>query len=127
MSGFSPETRHHQVEKQSHRGALLKLEVDVFEGHHCVPKVRGGSNNSHNCIEVAGENAYCVYGVPVKDIHEICDKKALEEGLYLHPDTLEFVPREQMPPDCFRSGKPSVEKNKKHRKNGHKKHTKKGF
>ena len=119
--GFSPETRHRQVEIQGHRCALLKLEVDILEGHHCMPRCRGGSNNSHNCLEVAGYGAYCAYGVPVKDVHEMCDKKALEEGLYLHPDTLEFVPREQMPPDCFRSGKPSVDKHKKHLKKGKKK------
>lgn len=116
MSGFSPEIRYHQVEKQSHRCALLKLEVDVLEGHHCMPKVRGGSNNPHNCVEVAGENAYCVYGVPVEDIHEMCDRKALDEGLFLHPDTLEFVPREQMPLDCFKNQDMSIDKPKKHKK-----------
>lgn len=102
--GFSPETRHNQIEKQSHRCALLNLEVDKLEGHHCMPKIRGGSNNPHNCIELAGDKAYCAYGVPVEDIHEKCDQLALRDGLFLHPDTLEFVPRDQMPLDCFKNG-----------------------
>lgn len=118
--GFSPETRHNQIEKQGHRCALLKLEVDFLEGHHCMPKVRGGSNNPHNCISLAGEGAYCAYGVRVEDTHEFCDRKALDEDLFLHPDTLEFVPREQMPLDCFRNGDIRVEKAKKHGKKGKK-------
>ena len=115
--GFSPETRHQQIEKQSHRCALLKLEVDVLEGHHCMPKVRGGSNDPRNCIELAGEKAYCAYGVPVEDVHERCDFKALHEGLFLHPETLEFVTRDQMPEYCFRTG--YVEKIKKPKKKKH--------
>lgn len=106
--GFSPETRHQQIEKQSHRCALLNLEVDVLEGHHCMPKVRGGSNDPRNCIELAGEKAYCAYGVPVEDVHERCDFKALHEGLFLHPETLEFVTREQMPDYCFKNGDRNV-------------------
>ena len=130
MSGFSPEVRHTQIEVQHHRCALLDLEVDVLEGHHCVPKCRGGSNNSHNCVELAGTRAYCVYGFPVEDVHERCDMKALCKGTYLNPDTLEFVPREQMPEDCFRSGKSvdraEIRRNKKKGKKGnkHSKHKK---
>ncbi|MDD4027017.1 MAG: hypothetical protein PHO75_02395 [Candidatus Shapirobacteria bacterium] len=116
--GFSPETRQHQKELQNHRCALLHLEVDILEGHHCIPKIRGGSNNPHNCIELAGEGAYCAYGFPVSDIHEMCDRKALDEGLFLNPDTLEFVPREQMPNDCFRNGNCNLpeKRNNKHMK-----------
>lgn len=119
--GFSPETRQRQIEIQGHRCALLKLEVDVLEGHHCMPRCRGGSNNPHNIVELAGEKAYCVYGVPVDDIHEFCDRKALYEDLFLHPDTLEFVPRHEMPIDCFKNQDMSIDKPKKHRKKGKKK------
>ena len=128
MSGFSPEVRHHQIDIQGHRCALLDLEVDVLEGHHCVPKCRGGSNNSHNCVELAGTRAYCVYGFPVEDVHERCDMKALCKGVYLNPDTLEFVPRNEMPDDCFRAGKSvncSEKKAKKARKKERKKKKKK--
>ena len=118
--GFSPETRQRQIEIQGHRCALLKLEVDILEGHHCMPKIRGGSNDPHNCIELAGYGAYCAYGVPVEDTHEFCDRKALDEDLFLHPDTLEFVTKDKMPPDCFRSGDISIDKPKKHRKKGKK-------
>lgn len=107
MSRFSPEIRHNQIDVQGHRCALLKLEVDVLQGHHCVPKCRGGSNNPINCVQLAGENAYCAYGVPVEDVHEICDRKALREDLYLHPLTLEFVPRNEMPVECFRNNDPN--------------------
>lgn len=122
MSGFSPETRHQQIEKQEHRCALLKLEVDVLEGHHCIPKVRGGSNNPHNCVEIAGEGAYCAYGVPVEDVHARCDLLALKGDLFLHPDTLEFVTRDQMPKDCFRNENMidcPEKKRKKHKKRKH--------
>lgn len=118
--GFSPETKHRQIEIQQHRCALLKMEVDILEGHHCMPKVRGGSNNPHNCIEVAGQGAYSVYGIPVDDIHEMCDRKALDDGLFLHPDLLEFVPREQMPKDCFREGYIECNMDKKRHKKGKK-------
>ena len=101
MSGFSPETRHKQIEIQGHRCALLNIEVDVLDRHHCMPKCRGGSNDPKNCIELAGYNAYSVYGLPVEDIHEYCDRKALREGLYLHPETLSFVTRDEMPEECF--------------------------
>lgn len=102
---FSPETRHKQIEKQNHRCALLKLEVDQLQGHHCVPKSLGGSKNPHNCIELAGENSYCVYGFKVEDMHEICDRNAFDRRLFLHPDTLEFVSIDKMPDDCFSGGK----------------------
>lgn len=124
--GFSPETRQRQIEIQGHRCALLGVEVDKLEGHHCVPKVLGGSNNPHNCRELAGNGAYSVYGIPVPDIHEQCDQKALKERLYLHPDTLEFVTRDKMPEDCFRNEHfaemPDIPKarEKKHRKKGKK-------
>lgn len=117
--GFSPEVRQHQIEKQSHKCALLKLEVDILEGHHCVPKSKGGSNNPHNCIELAGEGAYSVYGFPVEDVHNRCDLISLTGELYLHPDTLEFVPREQMPDDCFRNPNSKLE-TKKGKKKPHK-------
>lgn len=116
--GFSPEVKRHQIEKQNHRCALLKLEIDILEGHHCMPKCRGGSNNPHNIIEVAGQGAYCAYGVPVEDVHEKLDRLAIDEGLFLHPDTLEFVPRDQMPDDCFRNPNEKVEQ-KKHKKKKH--------
>lgn len=103
MGGFSPETRYYQVEKQEHRCALLEVEVTHLEGHHCVPKHLGGSNNPHNCIELAGQKSTTFDGEPVIDVHEICDQIAFTKRKFLHPDTLMFVTREEMPPDCFRN------------------------
>jgi len=124
---FSKEVRHQQIEEQNHRCAILGVEVDVLEGHHAVPQCRGGSNIKHNCIEVAGFNAYSVYGIPVDDIHEKLDRLAIDEGVYLHPDTKELVTRDQMPEDCFKnknlSGLPEIRKVKEKKK--HKKHSKK--
>ena len=100
---FSKEVRHQQIEEQNHRCAILGLEVDVLEGHHAVPQCRGGSNSKHNCIEVAGFNAFCAYGIPVEDVHERLDRLAIDQGLYLHPDTKEMVTRDKMPEDCFKN------------------------
>lgn len=124
---FSKETRHQVIEEQNHRCAVLGLEVDVLEGHHAVPQCRGGSNYKHNCIEVAGFNAYCAYGVPVEDVHERLDRLAIDKGLYLHPDTKEMVTRDKMPEDCFKNpnfaSMPEVRRVKEKKK--HKKHSKK--
>lgn len=117
MSGFSHEIRHHQIASQGHRCALLKLEVDILEGHHCCPRTLNGSNNNHNCIMLAGYGAYSVYGFPVEDIHEKYDRLALDEGLFLHPDTLELVTRDKLPLDCFKDNQmPEIRKTKKKKK-----------
>ena len=125
---FSKEIRNNQIEVQQGKCAILGIEVDVLEGHHCMPQCRGGSNNKHNCREVAGFNAYSVYGIPVEDVHEELDRLAIDKGLYLHPDTKELVTRDKMPLDCFRNSNlaqmPEVRKvkEKKHhkKKNKHK-------
>ena len=101
MSGFSPEIRREKKAEQKGRCALIGLEIDFLEGHHAIPKMRGGSNNKHNCIEVSGEKSYCAYGVPVPDIHEVLDRLAIDFGLYLHPDKLILVTSDLMPSDCF--------------------------
>lgn len=103
MSGFSPEIRREKKAEQNNRCALLGLEVNILEGHHCIPKIRGGSNKIDNCIEVTGENAYCAYGIPVPDVHEILDRLALDCGLYIHPEKLILVTADMMPLKCFRS------------------------
>lgn len=99
---FSKEIKHQVIREQNHRCAVLDIEVDVLEGHHAYPVCRGGSNDRHNCIEVAGYNSYSVYGLPVENVHKRLDKLAIEDNIFLHPDTLEFVTRDQMPIDCFR-------------------------
>ena len=114
MSGFSPEIRHHQKENQHNRCALLNLEVDILEGHHCCPRILNGSNNRHNCIMLAGYGAYSAYGLPVEDIHEKFDRLALDEGLFLHPDSLELVTKDKLPEDCITYNKmPKIRKIKK--------------
>ncbi len=103
MGKFSPEIRRETKARQNNRCALLNLEVTNLEGHHCVPVCLGGSNNAHNCVELAGDRSRTKQGEPVVDVHEVCDRKALNERLFLHPDTLEFVTRDEMPDDCFRN------------------------
>lgn len=124
MSPFSKEQRHQAIEEQNHKCLILGIEVDVLEGHHAVPQCKGGSNHRINLEEVAGFNAYSVYGVPVEDVHEKLDRLAIDKGIYLHPITKEYVSRDQMPSECFRSGNfaemPKIRKSNKEKK--HKKH-----
>ena len=117
MTGFSHELLHEKREATKNHCQILNQEIDIIEGHHCCPKSLNGSNNKHNCVMLAGYGAYSVYGFPVEDIHEKYDRLALDEGLFLHPDTLELVTREKLPLDCFRDNQmPEVRKTKKKKK-----------
>ena len=100
--GFSPELRHQVIEDNNHRCQILGLQVDKLEGHHALLKSHGGSNHPKNCIMLAGYGAYCAYGVPVEDVHEIADKMGIQHRLYLNPETLEYVTKDELPIECFR-------------------------
>jgi len=120
---FSKEVLRVKKEECSHRCNLLDVEVDVLEGHHCMPQCRGGSNNPHNCMMLAGYNACSVYGQPVEDVHEKYDRLAIDSGLFLHPDTKELVTADQMPSDCFKGPKEiiirKIERSKEKKKKKH--------
>lgn len=103
MSGFSKEICRSQAERQDGRCAILGLQVDVLEGHHALMKRDGGSDDPKNCIMLAGYGAYCAYGVPVEDVHEKADLMGIRNRLYLHPETLTYVNRDELPKECFRN------------------------
>lgn len=125
MSGFSKEVLHQKKEECHNHCSILDVEVNVLEGHHALPKALGGSNNPHNCIMLAGYDAYSVYGLPVPDVHEENDRKAFDQRLFLHPDTLEYVTIDKMPSDCFKTDKERTletlerKQNKKKKKKHH--------
>lgn len=67
------------------------------EGHHKLPKSRGGNNSLDNCVMVGGD----VRGL---DCHEKLDRNALDRGLiFISPEQPE-VPISEVPDSLGKAG-----------------------
>lgn len=115
--GFSNEIKKKAVDQQ--RGICPvcgdKLSGKC-EGHHRLPKSRGGNNSLENCVIVHGSKG--------RDCHNILDIEALEKGLiFLSPEFPEVpimeVPDSLKAPSFNRKSGKIFKRGKHHRHNRH--------
>lgn len=88
--GFKPAVKQEALEKQHGICPVCGEKLSgKCEGHHALPKSRGGNNSVENCVILHGSKG--------RDCHEEKDIEALKEGLIFIPPSGPVVPISEVP------------------------------
>lgn len=117
LFGFKPAVKQEALEKQHGICPVCGEKLSgKCEGHHALPKSRGGNNSVENCLIVHGSKG--------RDCHEAKDQEALKEGLIFIPPNGPIVPIMEVPdslkaPSFFRKMGNIYKRSKHHKHNRH--------